>query len=191
MLFNIVAFYDMARHAVETTAQSDNKITWAVIKENMGQIIYQLSSMKFKVSAGINWWLNAEYNISPWVFTIFIQVGMYHLYSKLHVSWKMYHLVWFHRILTKTANQRSKQTLQNSTNKCNRRSVHWKINLLDVYYLMDKLINEINLSNCMKEGTVLRLQHDNSCYYSWAQALSVFVSQARGGEAFRSTLYRT
>ena len=52
MLSNIVAFYDMARHAVETTAQSDNKITWAVIKENMGQIIYQLSSMKFKVSRG-------------------------------------------------------------------------------------------------------------------------------------------
>lgn len=50
MLSNIVAFYDLARHAVETTAQSDNKITWAVIKENMGQIIYQLSSMKFKVS---------------------------------------------------------------------------------------------------------------------------------------------
>ena len=50
MLSNIVAFYDMARHAVEATAQSDNKITWAVIKENMGQIIYQLSSMKFKVS---------------------------------------------------------------------------------------------------------------------------------------------
>ncbi|CAH3105525.1 unnamed protein product [Porites lobata] len=48
MLSNIVAFYDMARHAVETTAQSDNKITWAVIKENMGQTIYQLSSMKFK-----------------------------------------------------------------------------------------------------------------------------------------------
>lgn len=58
MLSNIVAFYDMARHAVETTAQSDNKITWAVIKENMGQIIYQLSSMKFKVSLIIIlWWL--------------------------------------------------------------------------------------------------------------------------------------
>ncbi|XP_027038081.1 V-type proton ATPase catalytic subunit A [Pocillopora verrucosa] len=48
MLSNIVAFYDAARHSVEATAQSDNKITWAVIKENMGQIIYQLSSMKFK-----------------------------------------------------------------------------------------------------------------------------------------------
>lgn len=59
MLSNIVAFYDMARHAVETTAQSDNKITWAVIKENMGQIIYQLSSMKFKVSfiIGLSYYL--------------------------------------------------------------------------------------------------------------------------------------
>ncbi|XP_070551981.1 V-type proton ATPase catalytic subunit A isoform X2 [Ptychodera flava] len=48
MLSNIIAFYDMARHAVETTAQSDNKITWAIIRENMGDILYQLSSMKFK-----------------------------------------------------------------------------------------------------------------------------------------------
>lgn len=49
MLSNIVLFYDQARHAVETTAQSDNKVTWAVIKENMGNLIYSLSSMKFKV----------------------------------------------------------------------------------------------------------------------------------------------
>jgi len=49
MLSNICLFYDQARHAVETTAQSDNKITWAVIKENMGNLIYSLSSMKFKV----------------------------------------------------------------------------------------------------------------------------------------------
>ncbi|XP_077861603.1 V-type proton ATPase catalytic subunit A [Saccoglossus kowalevskii] len=48
MLSNILAFYDMARHAVETTAQSDNKISWNVIRENMGDILYQLSSMKFK-----------------------------------------------------------------------------------------------------------------------------------------------
>ncbi|XP_077985004.1 V-type proton ATPase catalytic subunit A isoform X2 [Glandiceps talaboti] len=48
MLSNIISFYDMARHAVESTAQSDNKITWAVIRENMGDILYQLSSMKFK-----------------------------------------------------------------------------------------------------------------------------------------------
>merc|ERR1719412_414916 len=48
MLRNIVAFYDLARHAVESTAQSDNKITWNVIRESMSQIMYQLSSMKFK-----------------------------------------------------------------------------------------------------------------------------------------------
>ena len=28
MVRNFIAFYDLARHAVETTAQSDNKITW-------------------------------------------------------------------------------------------------------------------------------------------------------------------
>jgi len=48
MLKNIVAFYDLARHAVESTAQSDNKITWNVIREAMSQTLYQLSSMKFK-----------------------------------------------------------------------------------------------------------------------------------------------
>lgn len=45
----MIAFYDMARHAVETTAQSDNKITWAMIREHMGEILYRISSMKFKV----------------------------------------------------------------------------------------------------------------------------------------------
>merc|ERR1711971_294774 len=48
MLRNICGFYDLARHSVETTAQSDNKITWNVIRESMSQIMYQLSSMKFK-----------------------------------------------------------------------------------------------------------------------------------------------
>jgi hypothetical protein len=50
MMKNMIAFYDMARHAVESTAQSDNKITWAIIRDNMGDILYKLSSMKFKVS---------------------------------------------------------------------------------------------------------------------------------------------
>ena len=50
MLKNIIAFYDMSRHAVESTAQSENKITWGVIRDSMGNILYQLSSMKFKVS---------------------------------------------------------------------------------------------------------------------------------------------
>lgn len=45
----MIAFYDMARHAVETTAQSDNKITWSMIREHMGEILYRISSMKFKV----------------------------------------------------------------------------------------------------------------------------------------------
>ncbi|EDX04855.1 GD23860 [Drosophila simulans] len=48
MLRNIIDFYDMARHSVESTAQSENKITWNVIREAMGNIMYQLSSMKFK-----------------------------------------------------------------------------------------------------------------------------------------------
>ncbi|XP_065845596.1 V-type proton ATPase catalytic subunit A-like isoform X2 [Oscarella lobularis] len=48
MLANICSFYDMARHAVETTAQSENKITWAIIRDQMGDILYKLSSMKFK-----------------------------------------------------------------------------------------------------------------------------------------------
>lgn len=48
MLRNMIAFFDMARHAVESTAQSENKITWSVIKDSMGNILYQLSSMKFR-----------------------------------------------------------------------------------------------------------------------------------------------
>ena len=48
MLNNLIGFYDAARHAVESTAQSENKITWTTIKENMGGILYELSSMKFK-----------------------------------------------------------------------------------------------------------------------------------------------
>ena len=50
MMRNIIGFYDMARHAVESTAQSDNKITWANIRDHMGDGMYKLSSMKFKVS---------------------------------------------------------------------------------------------------------------------------------------------
>ncbi|KJH43797.1 ATP synthase [Dictyocaulus viviparus] len=45
---NKIAFYDLARHAVESTAQSENKLTWAIIRDHMGDLLYQLSSMKFK-----------------------------------------------------------------------------------------------------------------------------------------------
>ena len=48
MLRNMIGFYDLARHSVESTAQSENKITWNVIREAMSQTLYQLSSMKFK-----------------------------------------------------------------------------------------------------------------------------------------------
>lgn len=47
MLQNIVTFFNMAQQAVEHTSQSDNKITWATIKDNMGDIIHQLTRMKF------------------------------------------------------------------------------------------------------------------------------------------------
>lgn len=48
MLHNLIGFYDAARRAVESTAQSENKITWNIIKDHMGEILYELSSMKFK-----------------------------------------------------------------------------------------------------------------------------------------------
>uniref|UniRef100_A0A2K5JUZ5 V-type proton ATPase catalytic subunit A n=1 Tax=Colobus angolensis palliatus TaxID=336983 RepID=A0A2K5JUZ5_COLAP len=48
MLSNMIVFCDMARRAVETTAQSDNKITWSIIHEHMGDILCKHSSMKFK-----------------------------------------------------------------------------------------------------------------------------------------------
>ena len=50
ILSNMIAFYDLARHAVETTAQSDHRITWTMIRESMGEILYKISTMKFKVS---------------------------------------------------------------------------------------------------------------------------------------------
>jgi V-type H+-transporting ATPase subunit A len=51
MLRNMIAFYDLARHAVETTAQSEKKITWNDIRTNLGDILHQLSSTKFKVKS--------------------------------------------------------------------------------------------------------------------------------------------
>ncbi len=49
MLSNIVAFYNMAQQVVEHTSQSDSKITWGIIKDNLGDLISQLSRMKFMV----------------------------------------------------------------------------------------------------------------------------------------------
>ncbi|GFO47808.1 V-type proton ATPase catalytic subunit a [Plakobranchus ocellatus] len=48
MLKNMITFYEQARYAVETTAQSDNKVTYAIIREQMGPVMNKLSQMKFK-----------------------------------------------------------------------------------------------------------------------------------------------
>lgn len=50
MLKNMMAFYELSKHAIDTTAQSDNKITWNQIREAMGDTMYQISMMKFMVS---------------------------------------------------------------------------------------------------------------------------------------------
>jgi hypothetical protein len=50
MLHNIITFYHLAQHAVETTIHSEKKITWNDIRTNLGDILYQLSHMKFKVN---------------------------------------------------------------------------------------------------------------------------------------------
>ena len=47
MLKNLITFYELARHAVESTAQSDNKITWNIIRDALGDVMYQMSSTKF------------------------------------------------------------------------------------------------------------------------------------------------
>jgi V-type H+-transporting ATPase subunit A len=49
MLKNFMLFYDLARRSVESTAQSENKITWAIINDQMRDVLYQLSSQKFFV----------------------------------------------------------------------------------------------------------------------------------------------
>ncbi len=43
----MISFYNAATHAVEVT---NNEITWAKIRDTMGDLIYKLSSMKFEVS---------------------------------------------------------------------------------------------------------------------------------------------
>lgn len=48
MMKNIIHFYDLSRHAVDSTSDNENKVTWNVIREGCGDLIYQLSSMKFK-----------------------------------------------------------------------------------------------------------------------------------------------
>lgn len=44
----MIHFYDLARNAVENTSESENKVTWNVIREAAGPLMHSLSSMKFK-----------------------------------------------------------------------------------------------------------------------------------------------
>jgi len=42
----MIGFYTAATNAVEVT---NNEITWAKIKDTMGDLLYKLTSMKFEV----------------------------------------------------------------------------------------------------------------------------------------------
>ncbi|KAK4807612.1 hypothetical protein QYF61_015958 [Mycteria americana] len=48
MLHNMVTFYELARHAVEAAAPGERRVTWATIRESLGDVLYKLSAMKFK-----------------------------------------------------------------------------------------------------------------------------------------------
>lgn len=47
MLRNIVHFYTLANTSIESTATSENKVTFGLIKDHMNELMYRLSSMKF------------------------------------------------------------------------------------------------------------------------------------------------
>lgn len=47
MLRNIIHFYNLANSVIESTATSDSKVTFGLIKEQMNELLYKLSSMKF------------------------------------------------------------------------------------------------------------------------------------------------
>lgn len=49
MLKNIILFYNLCQRAIESTAQSDNKITLAIIKTRLNDLIYKITSMKFEL----------------------------------------------------------------------------------------------------------------------------------------------
>ena len=49
MMSNMILFHDLAMHAVESTAHSENKITWNMIHDRMRSTMYELTKMKFMV----------------------------------------------------------------------------------------------------------------------------------------------
>lgn len=50
MLQNMVGFFNLAQQAVERNNQEASKVTWAVIRDQLGENIHQLTRMKFCVS---------------------------------------------------------------------------------------------------------------------------------------------
>ena len=54
MLSNIVTFYNLAQQAVERTQQSENKVTWAMIRESCSDVVFKLTRMKFEVNKNIH-----------------------------------------------------------------------------------------------------------------------------------------
>jgi len=52
MLKGMVGYYNMAQQAV---ASSNGEITWNRIREATGDVMHQLSSMKFQVTSHRNW----------------------------------------------------------------------------------------------------------------------------------------
>ena len=48
MLRNICLFHELATRAVERTAQSDTRVTYAMIKSRLGPLLYKISSQKFE-----------------------------------------------------------------------------------------------------------------------------------------------
>eukprot|EP01094_Clydonella_sp_ATCC50884_P022513 TRINITY_DN519_c0_g1_i1.p1 TRINITY_DN519_c0_g1~~TRINITY_DN519_c0_g1_i1.p1 ORF type:complete len:639 (-),score=224.53 TRINITY_DN519_c0_g1_i1:364-2238(-) len=51
MLKNIILFYNLAQRAIESTANSENKITLSMIHNSLSDTIYKLTSMKFQLPA--------------------------------------------------------------------------------------------------------------------------------------------
>ena len=51
MLKNIILFYNLSQRAIESTANSENKITLSSIHNALGDTIYKLTAMKFQLPA--------------------------------------------------------------------------------------------------------------------------------------------
>lgn len=47
MMRNMIHFYTLANTAIETTATSEDKVTFNLIKEHMNELLFKLASMKF------------------------------------------------------------------------------------------------------------------------------------------------